>query len=152
MRRNHIHFAQGLPGAIGVVSGILPTTEALMEILRLFKGMRRSADILIFIDMTKALTDDYKFFISQNGVVLCAGNESGLLPTKYFFRVETAWKNYAVPGYEGEKERRGSEKLEDFDEKHAENMEKLGKKAYRKYKWADPIQDVLGLETYRKTP
>jgi 2'-phosphotransferase len=70
MQRSHIHFAQGLPGDSGVIS-----------------GMRARSQVHIFIDMEKALADGYKFFLSVNGVALCPGNEQGLLPPHYFSRV-----------------------------------------------------------------
>lgn len=72
MTRQHIHFATGLPGDSGVIS-----------------GMRKSADVLIYIDMNKALGDGIKFFKSTNGVILTEG-VSGVLPTRYFARVVMA--------------------------------------------------------------
>jgi RNA:NAD 2'-phosphotransferase (TPT1/KptA family) len=56
MNRCHIHFATGLPGENGVVS-----------------GMRRSSEVLIFIDLHKAITDGVPFYISENSVILCPG-------------------------------------------------------------------------------
>ena len=53
-------------------------------------GMRKSSTILIFIDLAAALADGYKFYRSQNDVVLTPGNTAGFLPTKYFARVENA--------------------------------------------------------------
>jgi len=126
MRRNHIHFAQGLPGTKGVIS-----------------GMRSQADVLIYIDIAKALTDNLKFFISANGVVLSAGNEEGFIPPEYFLRVETAWKNMPLPGYEGKREKKGKEKLREFDSKNEENVRKMGVKSRQKFKWEDPIQGLL---------
>lgn len=52
-------------------------------------GMRTSSQILIYIDVEKALADGIKFFMSANGVVLTEGNpETGVLSTKYFKKVE----------------------------------------------------------------
>jgi len=42
MRRNHIHFATGLPGDSQVIS-----------------GMRQSAQVLIYIDVRKAIHGNY---------------------------------------------------------------------------------------------
>ncbi|CAH8503718.1 unnamed protein product [Heterobilharzia americana] len=67
MGRTHIHFAPGEVGESGVIS-----------------GMRASAEIVIYIDMMKAVKDGYKFYISKNSVILCEGNSEGCLPTKYF--------------------------------------------------------------------
>jgi 2'-phosphotransferase len=71
MRRNHIHFATGLLGEEGVIS-----------------GMRHSCNVLIYIDLGKALEDGVKFFKSENGVVLTEGvNGEGYLPSDYFQKV-----------------------------------------------------------------
>ena len=57
MLRNHIHFAIGLPGKNGVIS-----------------GMRSSAEIVFEINMTQACFEsDIPFFVSKNRVVLSAG-------------------------------------------------------------------------------
>ncbi|KAF7299537.1 Trna phosphotransferase 1 [Mycena chlorophos] len=86
MSRNHIHLAQGA------------ATDDVIS------GMRRSSQILIFVDIERALADGLKFSLSQNGVVLTEGDEKGFLATKYFMRVETAQqvavvatKAYATP-------------------------------------------------------
>lgn len=70
MSRNHIHFAPGEPGEEGVIS-----------------GMRKSCEIIIFINLQKALSDGFKFYRSANNVILCPGNEDGFLPPCYFQRV-----------------------------------------------------------------
>ncbi|XP_078350271.1 tRNA 2'-phosphotransferase 1-like isoform X3 [Oculina patagonica] len=70
MSRNHIHFAPGEPGEEGVIS-----------------GMRSSCEILVFINLRKALGDGFKFYRSSNNVILCPGNEQGFLPPEYFERV-----------------------------------------------------------------
>jgi RNA:NAD 2'-phosphotransferase (TPT1/KptA family) len=67
MARNHIHFAQGLPGDSGVIS-----------------GMRSSSEIIIRINLAQALADGIPFFVSDNGVILTPGvGPEGLLPIKY---------------------------------------------------------------------
>jgi 2'-phosphotransferase len=71
MNRNHIHFATGLIGEDGVIS-----------------GMRYSCTVLIYLDLDKALKDGITFFKSENGVVLTEGvNGEGTLPKKYFKKV-----------------------------------------------------------------
>ncbi|XP_042862520.1 tRNA 2'-phosphotransferase 1-like isoform X2 [Penaeus japonicus] len=70
MNRTHIHFAPGLPGDSGVIS-----------------GMRSSCQLYIWINLPKALADDIKFFKSANNVILCSGNKEGILPLKYFSKV-----------------------------------------------------------------
>ncbi|GBG79173.1 hypothetical protein CBR_g28889 [Chara braunii] len=69
MSRNEIHFAIGLPGKDGVIS-----------------GMRQSCEVLIYVDVEKAIEDGIRFFRSDNNVVLTRGVD-GVLPTKYFKRV-----------------------------------------------------------------
>ena len=50
--------------------------------------MRASSEVLIFVDVPKAIQDGYKFFLSANGVVLTEGNKDGFLPPEYFKSVE----------------------------------------------------------------
>jgi 2'-phosphotransferase len=71
MQRNHIHFASGLPGKDGVIS-----------------GMRKSCQVYIYLNAKKCAEDGIVFFRSDNGVLLTAGiNDSGTLPVCYFFYV-----------------------------------------------------------------
>ena len=80
MARNHIRifhfltildFAKGLPGDNQVIS-----------------GMRYSCNVIIEIDMAKAIKDGYKFYKSLNDVILCPGKgEDGALPPTYFSKV-----------------------------------------------------------------
>ena len=70
MKRNDIHFAKGLPGDSGVIS-----------------GMRQNAEVRIYIDVAEAMKDGYEFFESTNGVILCSGDENGTLPSKFFKKV-----------------------------------------------------------------
>ncbi len=79
MRRQHIHCAAGEPGDAGVIS-----------------GMRRSCDIYIYIDLAAALADGYKFYRSANNVILCPGNEAGVLPARYFAKVKDTRKNVII--------------------------------------------------------
>ncbi|KAK3745508.1 hypothetical protein QZH41_009912 [Actinostola sp. cb2023] len=70
MARNHIHFVPGEPGEDAVIS-----------------GMRKSCQLVVYVNIDKAIQDGYKFFRSANNVILCPGNEDGFLPPKYFERV-----------------------------------------------------------------
>ena len=73
MKRNHIHFATGLLGEDGVIS-----------------GMRYSCTVLVYLDLEKCLEDGIKFFKSENGVVLTEGfNGEGYIPKEYFRKVVT---------------------------------------------------------------
>eukprot|EP00299_Pterocystis_sp_00344_P009039 c3665_g1_i1.p1 GENE.c3665_g1_i1~~c3665_g1_i1.p1 ORF type:complete len:242 (+),score=36.08 c3665_g1_i1:75-728(+) len=69
MKRNHIHFAPGLPGESGVIS-----------------GMRKSVEVLIYIDVESAMRDGIAFFWSANRVILSSGID-GVLPPRYFAKV-----------------------------------------------------------------
>jgi len=80
MTRNHIHLAQGVPED-GVIS-----------------GMRKSSQVLIYIDVQKALDAGIPFSLSENGVVLTEGDERGFLSTTYFLRVETR-QGRPLPGW-----------------------------------------------------
>jgi len=80
MTRNHIHLAQGVPED-GVIS-----------------GMRKSAQVLIYIDVQKALVAGISFYLSENGVVLTEGDERGFLTAAYFLRVEDR-QGRPLPGW-----------------------------------------------------
>lgn len=69
MTRKHIHFAVGLIGQDGVIS-----------------GMRRSCDLFIYIDTEKCMNDGIKFYRSANNVILSSGID-GVISAKYFKRV-----------------------------------------------------------------
>ncbi|KAK7482223.1 hypothetical protein BaRGS_00026572 [Batillaria attramentaria] len=70
MSRTHVHFAAGEPGESGVIS-----------------GMRNSCDIMIYLDLEKALSGGLKFFRSANNVILCAGNQDGVIEPTFFSKV-----------------------------------------------------------------
>ena len=52
--------------------------------------MRKSSQILIYINVQKALDAGIHFYLSANGVVLTDGDESGFLKPEFFERVVTA--------------------------------------------------------------
>src|ERR1700722_1239009 len=63
-------------------------------------GVRNSSQILIHIDIQKALDSGLKFYLSDNGVVLSEGDVNGFVAPEFFKRVETA-NHVALPGWEG---------------------------------------------------
>lgn len=63
MNRDHIHFAPGFDAKSGIPS---------------------KCDMVIEIDIEKALRDGIKFYKSENGVILSPGDGNGCIPTKYF--------------------------------------------------------------------
>lgn len=71
MKRNHVHFARGLPADNGVIS-----------------GMRGNCEVLIYLDAKKALQDGMKLFVSENGVILTEGF-NGVVPPEYFANIQT---------------------------------------------------------------
>lgn len=62
--------------------------------------MRNSSQILIFVDVQKALDAGIKFYLSANGVVLTEGDSNGFLAPELFLRVENPDRT-PVPGWEG---------------------------------------------------
>ena len=72
MARQHVHFAKGLIGDDNVKS-----------------GMRKSATLLVWCDMTAAMASGIKFYESANGVILSPGNKHGIVPSK-FLRLQDA--------------------------------------------------------------
>ncbi|XP_065943673.1 uncharacterized protein [Magallana gigas] len=74
MGRNHIHFAAGEPGENGVIS-----------------GMRSSCEVIIKLNMGKALKDGLKFFRSANNVILSPGDADGFIRPCYF---DSAFQRY----------------------------------------------------------
>eukprot|EP00842_Homolaphlyctis_polyrhiza_P006512 jgi/Hompol1/6862/HPOL_003698-RA len=69
MGRQHMHFAVGLAGDSGVIS-----------------GMRASCDVFIYIDAARAMADGIQFLRSANNVILSEGRD-GVLDPKYFARI-----------------------------------------------------------------
>lgn len=98
MKRNHIHLAQGVPGS-GVISGMSSPTLLIASCIQHQTGMRNSSQILIYINVQKALDAGIKFYISANGVVLTEGDEHGHLSPQFFAKVETADRK-PIPGWE----------------------------------------------------
>ena len=70
MSRQMIHFARGLPGKDGVIS-----------------GMRKTCDMFIYIDARKAMAAGIRFFMSANGVILSEGVD-GYISPDFFARVD----------------------------------------------------------------
>eukprot|EP00964_Phaeocystis_antarctica_P001031 scaffold591_cov65-Phaeocystis_antarctica.AAC.3 len=68
MGRHHVHLAKGLLGEKGVVS-----------------GMRRDAELFIWVNVHAAIKGGLTFYESANGVILCDGqNGDGIIPPAYF--------------------------------------------------------------------
>lgn len=96
MKRNHVHFASGLPEGF---TSLLAETSANARAeatstpdttmpAPVISGMRATSNILIFVDLPKALDAGLKFGMSDNGVVLTEGNAEGVVPLALFKKVE----------------------------------------------------------------
>ncbi|XP_074291665.1 uncharacterized protein LOC141618454 [Silene latifolia] len=70
MGRLHVHFSSGLPSDNEVIS-----------------GMRRDINVVIFLDVNKALEDGMKLYMSENKVILTEGFD-GVVPAKYFQKIQ----------------------------------------------------------------
>lgn len=78
MRRNHIHFSKGL---------------------NFVCGLRKTAEIFIFINYLEARKNGITFYESDNGVILSPGNLNGFIEPKYFLKVvTTSGLNLSVNG------------------------------------------------------
>ncbi|GFP95003.1 tRNA 2'-phosphotransferase 1 [Phtheirospermum japonicum] len=79
MKRLHVHFSRGLPTDGEVIS-----------------GMRRDVNVIIFLDVRKALEEGMKLYISDNKVILTEGFD-GAVPVKYFQKIESWPKREPIP-------------------------------------------------------
>ncbi|KAK6142899.1 hypothetical protein DH2020_023247 [Rehmannia glutinosa] len=79
MKRLHVHFSCGLPTDGEVIS-----------------GMRRDVNVLIFLDVRKALEEGMRLYISDNRVILTEGFD-GVVPVKYFQKIESWPKREPIP-------------------------------------------------------
>jgi 2'-phosphotransferase len=74
MGRNHIHFATGpsLESVLATHTDDVPQGESKPD-SGVISGMRRDAQVLIYIDVRKALAAGVPFWRSENGVILSEG-------------------------------------------------------------------------------
>ncbi|KAF6029131.1 TRPT1 [Bugula neritina] len=70
MRRQHIHM---------VVDELQPG--------KVVSGARQSCDYVVRINVAKAQKDGLEFFKSKNNVILCPGDENGVILPKYFYSI-----------------------------------------------------------------
>ena len=50
-------------------------------------GARSDCDVIVVIDVEKAMEGGLKFFFSKNKVLLCPGNNDGMIPVEYFHSI-----------------------------------------------------------------
>ncbi|PIG86091.1 tRNA splicing 2' phosphotransferase 1, partial [Aspergillus arachidicola] len=89
MGRNQVHFATGP----SVESVLAQGAQGAKEVTgdhgeKVISGMRRDAQVLIYIDLKKALAAGCPFWRSENGVILSEGmvveGSSGIVPVEFF--------------------------------------------------------------------
>lgn len=68
MDRLHIHFTKTLPSDVDA------------------SGIRKSCDVLIFLNIKHAMDDGIQFFLSHNGVILSPG-DNGVIKASYFEKI-----------------------------------------------------------------
>ncbi|KAI8635061.1 KptA family-domain-containing protein [Xylariaceae sp. FL1651] len=129
MGRTHVHFGTGLPeggnGGKGQVHGTddeenpgsaSASAEGKPKVI---SGMRADAELLIFVDVARALRDHsssssssiadggeegkMKWWMSENNVVLTEGNAEGVVPLKYFKEVRGRRQGVGLLWKDGEK-------------------------------------------------
>jgi 2'-phosphotransferase len=128
MGRTHVHFGTGVPGddekgkGHGQVHDV--EDEAAESKPKVISGMRSDAELLIFVDVERALRDNattttsndnskaksptgegdqIKWWMSENNVVLTEGNAEGLIPLKYFKEVRGRRQGVGLLWKDGEK-------------------------------------------------
>ncbi|GJP38593.1 hypothetical protein CLOM_g23033 [Closterium sp. NIES-68] len=67
MNRQHVHLTKGVPSHHNAV----------------VSGFRANAEVLVVVDVARAMADGMSFFQSDNGVILSSGFD-GCIPPKYF--------------------------------------------------------------------
>lgn len=81
MSRNHVHFATGpsfesiMPDGRDGKVNLLDNGKDLQN--GVISGMRRDAQVLIYIDLKRALAAGCPFWRSENGVILSEGMDTG---------------------------------------------------------------------------
>lgn len=75
MGRNHVHFATGptLESVLASQREHSETGNTKVDDGQVISGMRRDAQVLIYIDLKKALAGGVPFWRSENGVILSEG-------------------------------------------------------------------------------
>ncbi|KAI0397768.1 KptA family-domain-containing protein [Xylariaceae sp. FL0594] len=119
MGRTHVHFGTGLPSGEGEKDGQVhdeadedaASGSGSGSAPKVISGMRSDAEVLIFIDIERALRDSaenpgpdgIKWWMSENNVVLTEGNVDGVVPLKYFKEVRGRRQGVGLLWKDGEK-------------------------------------------------
>ena len=86
MTRNHVHFATG-PELEAVLAECAGEGKGKVPGLgdgKVISGMRRDAQVLIYIDLKRALAAGCPFWMSENGVILSEGPGGNMVPSEFF--------------------------------------------------------------------
>lgn len=76
MGRNHVHFASG-PARGEALGGELGNLKDVMSKNAVVSGMRGDAEVLIYVDVKRAMDAGMEWYLSENGVVLTEGVDPG---------------------------------------------------------------------------
>ncbi|KAI3343497.1 hypothetical protein F4824DRAFT_10598 [Ustulina deusta] len=121
MGRTHVHFGTGIPSGDDDDDDDDETAEGGRP--KVVSGMRADAELLIFVDVERALRDaaaaaaataadedgggggggGLKWWMSENNVVLTEGDADGVVPLKYFKEVRGRRQGVGVLWRDGEK-------------------------------------------------
>ncbi|PWY73819.1 hypothetical protein BO94DRAFT_538864 [Aspergillus sclerotioniger CBS 115572] len=77
MGRNQVHFATG-PGVEEVLGQLDQNKEGNGDKGKVISGMRRDAQVLVYVDLERALKAGCPFWRSENGVILSEGMSVGV--------------------------------------------------------------------------
>lgn len=77
MKRNHVHFTVSTPNSDTIISGV-----------------RHNVEVLIYVDIDKAIADGIEFFLSHNNVVLTEGKDGYVSPKYFEYVVDADFKPF----------------------------------------------------------
>jgi 2'-phosphotransferase len=99
MGRNHVHFATGT----GLEVGEEGEEGSANSSNKVISGMRRDAELLVEVDVARSIAEGgLSWWRSDNGVVLCEGDQTGLISSRFFRRVTGRRQDVGVLWEEGE--------------------------------------------------
>ena len=88
--RNDEYFIRANQGhTINTIKDELLLNEIKLKSKEVSSGIRKNAEVYIYVDVNKAIEAGIKFYESENGVILSPGiGKDGIIPTEYFSKVE----------------------------------------------------------------
>lgn len=107
MGRTHVHFGTGVPEDGKKQVHHVDDEHAAAAQPKVISGMRADAEVLVFVDVDKALRESgengIKWWLSENNVVLTEGDADGLVPLRYFKEVRGRRQGVGLLWKDGEK-------------------------------------------------